>query len=550
MPLRAASVAVVLAFATLAAAATPAPAAAAAQLEALVAPHFAADAPGAAVLVRKGNRVLLRKAWGMADLELDVALAPEHVFRLGSLTKQFTATAILMLAEQHKLALGDDLRKYVDFPTHGATITIEQLLTHTSGIPNYTEQPGFETRSRYDMTHAEVLALVKDLPLDFAPGTKWKYSNTGYYLLGMIIEKASGEPYARFLEEHIFAPLGMSHTTYGDNARIIRGRVAGYARAGEQIRNADPLGMDPPFAAGGLVSSVDDLARWDEAIARGKLLSKASWARMFTSYKLKNGEDTHYGYGWGIGTLDGDKLEAHGGGINGFNTFILRVPEQHLLVTVLCNSAPAPTSLDELALKLAMVALGKPIVEPKVAAVDAPTLDRWAAVYQPADDDKARVVVRRDGDHLTAQRSGAPRLELWPSSPTQFFVKGSLLRFTFGARGFDVTRGDGTVRHRLRTDEPLPAARAAVAVAPALLDRCVGRYQLAPGFILAVTREGDQLFAQATGQPRFAIFPTSPTEFFLKVVDAQLSFHLDAHGRADQLTLHQNGRDLPAHRVE
>src|SRR5262249_22995749 len=162
----------------------------------------------------------------------------------------------------------------------------------------------------------------------------------GYYLLGMVIEKVSGKSYADFLDEHIFKPLGMTHSGYGDVDRIVAGRAAGYGRQGDRIGNAELISMKPPFAAGALISSVDDLALWDRAITDGKLLKPEDWARVFTSAKLKNGTSTHYGFGWGIGAVQGHRAVSHNGGIPGFNTSIMRLPEDRVVVIVLCNSIP------------------------------------------------------------------------------------------------------------------------------------------------------------------------------------------------------------------
>jgi CubicO group peptidase (beta-lactamase class C family) len=523
------------------------------QLDELVKAHFTPGKPGAAVLVKKGERVLLRKGYGMADLELAVPMRPEMIFRLGSVTKQFTAAAIMMLVEEGRLSLQDDVHKLVPaYPAHGV-ITIEQLLTHTAGIPNYTEQPAFRKRGREDLSHEELLATFKDLPLEFAPGEKWSYSNSGYYLLGMVIEKVSGQSYAEFVDARIFKPLGMSHTSYGDVPRIIAGRVAGYDREGDKYSNAEPLSMKLPFAAGALVSSVDDMALWDRAISDGKLLKKESWERVFTAAKLKDGSSTHYGFGWIIGDWQGHRVVSHGGGIPGFNTAIVRMPEDQVVAIVLCNALPAAKDPDDLALKLAALAIGKPMIDPKAIALDRAVLDRYVGVYRI--DDKQRVVIRRDGDHLTLQRTGSPLLELSAESQTRFFLKDTPLRIAFAVdgeghvTGIDVTQPDGSVSHRARTGEPLPAERVAVAVDAKVLDGYVGDYELAPGFVITVTREGTRLFAQATGQPRFELFASAPAEFFLKVVDAQLSFHVASGGRADALVLHQSGRDLPGKRT-
>ena len=306
------------------------------------------------------------------------------------------------------------------------------------------------------------------------------------------------------------------------------------------------------FAAGSVVSTVDDLATWDRAISDGKLLRKASWARVFTPEKLKDGSSSHYGFGWVVGAVQGHPTVWHNGGIDGFNSAIVRLPADKVVVVVLCNSVPAPEDPEELAFKLAATAIGKPFVDPKLVTLDAAALAPYVGVYKV--DDKVRAVVRRDGDHLTLQRTGGPLLALYAESDGRFFVKDTLLRFAFtrdAARrvvGFDVTMPDGTVEHHARTDEPLPADRTSISVPDKTLELYVGRYELAPQFVIAVTREGAHLYGQATGQPRFEMFATTPTEFFLKVVDAQVSFHTDKSGRADSLVLHQNGRDMPGKR--
>ncbi|MGZ3443829.1 MAG: serine hydrolase, partial [Polyangia bacterium] len=434
-----------------------------AQLDAVVAPRFKSDGPGAAVLVKKGDRVLLRKGYGMANIELGVPVRPEHVFRLGSITKQFTAAAIMMLVDDGKLSLRDDVRKYVpEYPQKKGVVTIEHLLTHTGGVPSYTSQPAFEKHMRDDLSHAELLATVKDLPLDFLPGEQWAYSNSGYYLLGMVIEKVSGKSYGDFVMQRIFKPLGMTHTSYGDNEPIIAGRVEGYEEAdGGRVVNAPFLSMKQPYAAGSLVSSVDDLALWDRAIRDGKLLARASWARVFTAAKLKDGSSTGYGFGWMVGDERGHRLVSHNGGINGFSTMIVRLPDDDVVAVVLCNS---PSEHASLARKLALLAAG--VAPPKPIALATAALDKYVGVYKL--DEKRRFVVRRDADHLTAQPSGGPVFPLLAEADGTFFVEEPPIRAIFTRdKSGAVTGADVTMpapRHFVRTDEPLPAERQAVAL--------------------------------------------------------------------------------------
>jgi D-alanyl-D-alanine carboxypeptidase len=525
-----------------------------AQLDALVTPHFQADQPGAAVLVRKGDQILLRKGYGLADVERGLPMRPELVFRLGSITKQLTAAAIMILADQGKLTVSDDIRKYLpDYPTHGATITIEHLLTHTSGIPSYTDQPNFVQRMGEDVEPAALLDRFKDLPLEFKPGERMAYSNSGYHLLGLIIEKASGLSYADFVAQRIYKVLGMTHSGYGDDDRLAR--VRGYDRGkGGPARPARYINMKIPYSAGALVSSVDDLATWDAAISAGKLLKPQSWQRVFTAPKLKDGRTSDYAYGWLVGKIDGRRAQRHGGGIPGFSTVILRMPDDGLLVTILMNSIPGPTDVGMLAHRLALTALGKPLVDPKVVHIDPALLDRYSGVYQVPGAHK--VVVRREGDHLTVKSPKGPLQEAWPESDRRFFVKDWPVRFAFTSNdagavsALAITLPSGKVEQAVRTGEKVPPARQVISAAPDYLERFVGEYRLAPTFAIAITREGKQLFAQATDQPRFELFPSAPNEFFLKEVDAQLVFSRKGDQPAHELVLHQNGKRMAGKRVK
>ena len=435
-----------------------------AQLDALVAVHVRPDAPGGAVLVRKGDQILLRKGYGLGDVEGRVPVRPEQVFRIGSLTKQLTAAAILLLADEGKLSVRDDIRKHLPgYPTHGATITIEHLLTHTSGIPSYTDLPGFRLWMSKDIEPPDLVREFRERSLEFQPGERMKYSNSGYHLLGLIIEKASGKSYADFMRDRLWKPLGMSHSSYGDDPRLplVKGYEVG--GPGGPVRPAPVINMKIPYSAGALVSSVDDLARWDAAIREGKLLTKESWLAMFSPGRLKNGSRTSYAYGWGIGKVDGRPAQSHGGGIPGFATHILRLPEDRLLVVVLFNSLPPPVDAGTLAHRLALTALGKPYVEPRVARIDPALLDRYPGVYRASSPGAVPLFVRREGDHLTLQPQGGMRMAAWPESETRFFVKDRLTRLSFvvergagPARALQLTKSNGETDQCVRTTEKLP----------------------------------------------------------------------------------------------
>ena len=527
----------------------------ASELDRLLSARFSVDGPGAAVVVVKEGHVIFRKGYGMANLELKTPMRPDMVFEIGSLTKQFTSTAILMLVEQGKLSLDDDLHKYLpDYPDKGAKISIENLLTHTSGIKSYTSDLKWRGMWRQDMTVQQIIDITKDDPLEFPPGTKWKYDNTGYILLGAIIEKVSGLSYADYVRKNIFEPLGMKHSYYGSNSAVIPGRASGYSRNADNWVNATYLSMTQPYAAGSLMSSVDDLAIWDAAISAGKLLSKASWDRAFTSYKLADGDDTHYGYGWVIDAYDGHSIVRHNGGIFGYVSEVARLPEDHVYVAMLTNSDGHDFDTGFLATELAAAAIGDPYREPLKVNLDPKEFDAYVGVYRNSD--QTLGTVKREGDQLFAQRAGLPRAEMFASGDHEFFFKDSFVRLAFekdasgNVAALVITRPNGATDRAMRTNEPLPAAPVEVKVPSDVLRRYVGDYQLAPGFVLTVTLEGEQLMSQATGQQKVAIFPTSESEFFLKVVNAQISFITAASGNVEKLILHQGGRDMPGPKVK
>ena len=524
-----------------------------ARLDAVVSRAFAPDQPGAAVVVVKDGAVVYRKARGLASLELGVPLQPDSVFRLGSITKQFTAAAVMLLVEDGKVALTDPVEKYLPgYPTHGHVITVEHLLTHVSGIMSYTSIPGyFPKRIRTDVSLAELIDGFKSEPMQFAPGQRYEYNNSAYVMLGAVIEKASGQDYATFMQQRIFGPLGMSQTTFGSNEPIIKGRVQGYSRDKGVVRNADFLSMTQPHAAGSLVSSVDDLAKWDAALTAGTILKPASLARMATPYTLKDGTSTGYGYGLQVGTLRGRPTLEHGGGIPGFSTYALRLPEQRVYVAVLANSDTPAASPETMAKRLAALAVGDPYPERTAITVDPAVLARYAGVYEVKG---VRRTVTVDAGTLHVQRAGGQKVAARPFSATEFFLDDSLthLGFEVGADG----RATAMLRYEDGVTTPERSLRVADATAtpavarvdPAVYDAYVGDYELGPNFILTVSREGDRLMTQATGQQKIEIFPLSETEFFPKVIEARITFVKGADGKVSQLVLKQNGREMTARR--
>ena len=301
------------------------------------------------VLVAEKGEVIYKKGFGLANMEWGIPNQPDTKFRLGSITKQFTAMLILQLVAENKLKLEAPISTYLpDYPKKpGDIITIHHLLTHTSGIPDYTSFPGFRDMMRDTYRPEEIVNLFDDSALEFTPGERYEYSNSGYILLGYIIEKITGKSYEQVLQSKILTPLKMNNTGYDHNGTVMKNRASGYNQIGNTFQNANYIDMSVPYAAGGIYSTVEDLYLWDQALYSEKLLPKKYMDLLFAKYIPADGQN-YYGYGWEIGKMNagssGDQIEtiSHGGFINGFNTQITRVPSDRSLIVLLNNTGGAP----------------------------------------------------------------------------------------------------------------------------------------------------------------------------------------------------------------
>jgi CubicO group peptidase (beta-lactamase class C family) len=310
------------------------------------------------VLVARGGKVLFSKGYGMANAEWDIPNSPKTKFRLGSITKQFTSMAVLMLEQQGKLKVNDPVSKYMpDAPAAWEKVTIHLLLTHTSGIPSFTGFPDYLKTMVLPSPPAETLKRFKDKPLEFEPGSQFKYNNSGYVLLGYLIEKITGQSYEGLIGKSIFEPLGMKDTGYDHPERILKNRASGYSRTFGMLGNARYIDMTIPHAAGALYSTTEDLLLWDQALYTEKLLPAQALERLFTPFK------DNYAYGWMVRTENNRKVIGHGGGINGFSSMIVRIPEEKLLAVALSNLETRDAG--RIASELARLALGEKVELPK-----------------------------------------------------------------------------------------------------------------------------------------------------------------------------------------
>ncbi len=496
------------------------------------------------VLVARGSDVVFSKGYGSANLEWNVPNTPSTKFRLGSITKQFTAASILLLEERGKLKVTDPVQKYMpDAPTAWDGITIFNVLTHTSGIPNFTSFPEYPKLSAFPITTEKIVAMFRDKPLDFQPGEKWSYSNSGYVLLGYLIEKISGESYAKFVQDNIFTPVGMKDSGYDSNSAIIERRAAGYEPTPKGPQNAEFVHMTIPHAAGALYSTTEDLLRWEQALFAGKVVSAASLQKMTTPFK------DNYAFGLMVSTVKGHKVIEHSGGIQGFNTQMAFYPEDKLTVIVLSNLAPS--AVGEIAARLGAAAHGEKEMstsEKKEIRLPSETLAKYVGTYELRPG--INMTIRLDGGQLFSQLSGQARFPLFAESESMFFPKAmnADIEFTKDPQGkvagLILHQGGRDQKAERKSDTALE--RKEITVSPKLLADYAGTYTLRPGFDLVVMQDGDRLTMTPTGQVKSPLFAESETKFFLKTIDVQVEFVKNGDGKVTHLMFHQGPSEMKA----
>ena len=523
-------------------------------------------------LVAENGKVIYKGGFGMANMEWNIPNAPDTKFRLGSITKQFTATLTMQLVEQGKIKLDGKLSDYLpDYRKDiGDKVTIHQLLTHTSGIPSYTNQPGFlENVSRNPYKVNDFVKKYASGDLEFEPGSKYSYNNSGYFLLGAIIERVTGKPYEQVLKQNIFDPAGMKNTGYDHHNTIILKRASGYTKT-PALSNAAYLDMSIPYAAGSLYSTVEDLYLWDQALYTDRLLSAASKELMYKPF-LQN-----YAYGWVVRNAsfkqnnNDIQVITHDGGINGFTTTIVRFPKEKNLIVMLDNTGSG--YLDRLSESIAKILYNQPYEQPKISIV-APLeklineegIEKAIAAYrdlkatQSATNDFSEPELNRLGYQLLRTGKVKEAIEIFKLNveayPKAFNTYDSLadayvadnqreLAIQNYKKSVELNANNtGAVEALKRLEKP------AVVVDAKVFDAYAGDYEVGPGFVLRVFRSGDKLMTQATGQPEFEIFPESETVFSPRAFPAKLTFVKDADGKVNSIKLDQNGRITVAKRI-
>lgn len=306
------------------------------------------NGPGGEFLVAKAGKTIYQKSFGKANLELNVNLSSDNVFQIASMSKQFTAISILILEEQGKLNVNDAVSKYVpDYPV-GDKITLHHLLTHTSGIKDFTKMKSLGEIAQKEMTPKMMVDFFKNEPVDFAPGEKFEYNNSGYVLLGYIIEIVSGETYEDFIQKNIFDKAGMTKSFYASDRKIISDRAYGYQKKEYGYVNKTPISFSVPFSSGSLMSSVNDMLKWQNALNKNLFLNSKTLKKAFTKYKLNNGQEFTYGYGWHLKEINQTVMREHGGSIFGYKSMGVYIPSEDIYVIGLSNcDCNSPTKVTE-----------------------------------------------------------------------------------------------------------------------------------------------------------------------------------------------------------
>jgi len=528
-------------------------------------------------LVAENGKILYKKGIGMANMEWEIENTPDTKHRLGSITKQFTAMLILQLAAEGKLDLHAPIDNYLpDYPNdHNPKITTHHLLTHTSGIPNYTSFPGFmQNKNRDPYAPDDFLKIFEDKELDFAPGEKFSYSNSGYFLLGVLVEKISGETYEAMLKKNIFSPLNMNDSGYDHHDEILKNRATGYEKQGNNYVNSRYLDMSIPYAAGSLYSTVEDLFLWDQALYTNKLLSKEYMELYFKPY-IPAFDNSHYAYGWIVGndvignTTDSIYTISHGGGINGFNTIISRSPSDKSLVVLLNNTGGAP--LNQMTRSIRGILKGKTYDLPKksvafelLGVIQSEGIEAGIAHYNKIKEADKYDLDENEMNQIGYQLMGSDQVEealqVFKLN-VEAFPKSFNVYDSYAEASMKLGRNDQAIENYKKSVEmnrgnqngidmlkklgvDTESLTEDVIVPDEILESYIGQYELSPGFVLTVSKEGNQMKTQATGQAMVDIFPKSDTVFYLKVVNAQITFNRDEKGRVESLTLFQGGKEM------
>ena len=510
------------------------------------------ESPGIAVLVANNGDVIYKKGFGYADLKNKVVVTPDTKFRIGSVTKQFTAAAILKLQEDGLLSVSDKLSKYIpDFP-RGDEVTIHHLLTHTSGIHSYTNKTEFIDKVTTSITPDSLIAFFKDDPYDFNPGERYQYNNSGYFLLGYIISKVSGKPYDTFLKVSFFKPLQMNNTGVHYAGIKLDTEAKGY-EGGDNNKYKQALNWDMSWAggAGAIYSTLDDLLKWNRAFHGGKVLSEKSYKSAITPVVLNNGQEAtpKYGYGLAMYKNRGLNVIGHSGGLHGFVTQLVFYPDEKLTVVMFSNTSSPEVNFNPG--KIAEAFLWNKMSD-QVSYVESKikpdNLEQYTGRFDMPN--IAVIEVTTTGGKLYAQLSGQPKFEIFPGAEDEFFWKVVEARIKF------FKNDEGLVDHAVlyQNGQDLKAAKLpdlkVVEMSKEVFANYAGKYRMNKDMVIEVYTEGNKFFAKPTNEPKLEMLAMSDTEFLIKDINARLNFVKGDDGKATKFVLTMNGTNTDVQRIE
>ena len=525
-----------------------------AKADALLTKSFPADQPGAAVIVTDDGKIVYSAGRGLADLAAKRPIAPNTVFRIGSITKQFSAAIMLQLVAEGKVSLDDKLSKFFpDYPKPGADATVAQLLNHTVGVQSYTGIPGWmvEANTSRAYTTEQMIAEFKDLPSPFRPGEKWDYNNSGYVLVGAVIEKVTGKPWHVNVDERIAKPLGLKTIRYGELESQTANMARGYTMTKGKVAPAQKIHMSVPHAAGALIGSVEDLAKWNAALHHGKVVRADLYAKMIAPTAMPDGSSQDYGFGIAPREVRSRKAVGHGGGIFGFSTDSIYLPKEDVFVAVFVNSDSPMVAPGTVMQQLAAMAIDDPFPTFKKAALDPKAVEPWVGLYKIKDGE--RRIFLRDGK-LYTQRTGGGELEAFAAGNGRYFYENSftwfeLKRDAAGAPVVAVYQQGAVIPEISPRAGDIPPEPKAVELPRATLQSYAGSYVTPAGPLAIVLPASGPMTAQLRDQQPIPMAAVSQTEFRLQGVDARIEFKLE-NGKVTGAVLKQGGRELPAKRAD
>lgn len=480
---------------------------------------------GAAILISKDGKTIYQNQIGLANVEYQIPISTTSKFHIGSITKQFTAAGILLLEEEGKLAINDPISKYLpSIPADKKMLTIAQLLTHTSGFKDYPQIPEIRNQIRNNLLPKQVIAQVNEVALEFEPGTELSYSNSGYMLLGVLIEAISGQDYGTFLENRIFKILDMNSTSVNNYEAIVPNRAIGYSEdENDQLIHA--TFHTSPFSAGAIISTVEDLNKWAIGLYQGNIISKKSLKKMLTNNLLRNGQATDNGFGWEINKIADMPCFEHSGFVPGYKSNSIYIPEQNIYVVVMQNNeygSPTPTMINAAAL-----VSGNPYPGLKDAKqLSEAAIKNITGTYELEGGEERIIYKNEDGFHIKAL--GGQTSNLYASNENTLFYKEGYRQISFkkskeGKLDGFIYKNRGLTTNAIKTSDTVPEERNVVQLDVATLGNFVGAYEFEP-FKLAITLEGQILYIQPDGSNKVPMAPFSSNAFLIEEIGAEITF--------------------------